>query len=460
MAEETPDARETHDIYMTLLTDNASVEAAMFRVIVQLVVIIAIARISGNLFRRMGQPSVCGEIAAGIILGPSLFGKFFPATFQAIFDPGVTPVFNILSQLGLILVMFLMGFEFDFDHLPDNRSTAFSVSVAGIVLPFSLGFALGKVMHAQLALSGSWINFSLFMATAMSITAIPVLGRIMIELNIARTRIGSITISAAAINDTIGWTILALITAVVRSTFDPMKLATMIGSVIVYALVMAFVMRPLVARWAAWTLRQNSGDLSLNGMAVLLVLVLLSSAVTNWIGIFSLFGAFMMGAILYDQTGLRDAVHRRLNDFVTTFFLPIFFTYTGLRTDVGQMVGGKLWLFCGLVLVCAVAGMYGGCSWAARWNGVSRREASIIGVMMNARGLTELIVINVGYELGILPKSVFFMLVFMAVATTYMTTPVLRRLFRGSELWESYRLSAFETARGAGTPAAAPVHPL
>jgi Kef-type K+ transport system membrane component KefB len=294
------------------------------------------------------------------------------------------------------------------------------------------------------------VNFALFMATAMSITAIPVLGRIMIELNITRTRVGSLTISAAAMNDAIGWTILALITAVVRSTFDPVRLATMVAGVIAYGLIMAFAVRPLVARWSAWTLKNNAGELSLNALAVLLVLVLVSSAVTNWIGIYSLFGGFMMGAIFYDQHALRDAIHRRLNDFVTTFFLPIFFTYTGLRTDVGSMAGGKLWLFCGLVLLAAVIGKFGGCSIAARLNGVAPREASIIGVMMNARGLTELIVINVGYELGILPKNVFFMLVIMAVATTYMTTPVLRRLFRGSEMWDSYKASAFAARQSEG----------
>jgi Kef-type K+ transport system membrane component KefB len=281
------------------------------------------------------------------------------------------------------------------------------------------------------------------MATAMSITAIPVLGRIMIELNITRTRVGSLTISAAAMNDATGWTILALITAIVRSTFDPVRVATMIAAVIAYALIMCFVVRPLVVRWSAWTLKNNAGELSLNGLAVLLIMILLSAAITNVIGIFALFGGFTMGAIFYDQRELRDAIHRRLNDFVTTFFLPIFFTYTGLRTDVGSMTGGRLWLFCGLVLLAATIGKYGGCTLAARWNGVPPREASIIGVMMNARGLTELIVINVGYELGILPKTVFFMLVFMAVATTYMTTPILRRLFRGSELWDSYRASAF-----------------
>jgi Kef-type K+ transport system membrane component KefB len=265
----------------------------------------------------------------------------------------------------------------------------------------------------------------------------------MVELNITRTRVGSLTISAAAIDDATGWTILALVTAIVRSTFDPVKLATMVAEVIAYGLIMGFVVRPLIAKWSAWTMKKNAGDLSLNALAVLLCLVLISAAVTNWIGIFSLFGGFMMGAILYDQKELRDAIHRRLNDFVTTFFLPIFFTYTGLRTDVGSMAGGKLWLFCGLVLIAAVVGKYGGCTAAARLNGVPRREASIVGVMMNTRGLMELIVVNVGYELGVLPKTVFFMLVFMAVATTYMTTPVLRRLFHGSEMWESYKASAF-----------------
>jgi Kef-type K+ transport system membrane component KefB len=208
---------------------------------------------------------------------------------------------------------------------------------------------------------------------------------------------------------------------------------------------MAFVIRPAVIRWSASTMKKNAGELTLNGLAALLILVLLSAAVTNLIGIFSLFGGFAMGAVFYDQRDLREAIHRRLNDFVTTFFLPIFFTYTGLRTDAGSMAGGKLWLFCGLVLLAAIIGKFGGCTVAARFNGIPRREASIIGVMMNARGLTELIVINVGYETGILPKTVFFMLVLMAVATTYMTTPVLRRLFRGSEVWDSYRVSDLAT---------------
>jgi len=421
-------------------------EALLLRVIIQLAVIIAAARISGSLFKRIGQPAVCGEIAAGLLLGPTFFGKVFPAAFHRIFDPSAGQVFSMMSQLGLILVMFLIGLEFDFGHVPDNSRTVASVSIGGIVLPFALGFGLGKVMHGQLGLAGNWIHFSLFLATAMSITAIPVLGRIMIELNITRTRVGSLTMAAAAMNDAAGWTILALVTAIVRSTFDPVRLAAMAGSVVAYGLAMAFVVRPLVVRWSAWTMRKNRGELTLNSLAVILLLVLASSAVTNMIGIFALFGAFMMGAILYDQHELRHALHGRLNDFVTTFFLPIFFTFTGLRTDAGSMSGGRLWLFSGLVVVCAILGKFVGCRLAARWNGVKSREASVIGVMMNARGLTELIVINAGYDLGILPKSVFFMLVLMAVATTYMTTPVLRRLFRGTEVWEAYRASEFGQA--------------
>jgi Kef-type K+ transport system membrane component KefB len=418
-------------------------ETALLHAIIQVVVIIAAARIAGNVFRRFGQPAVCGEIAAGLILGPSLFGRYFPSLSHVVFDPSIGSVFGIISQLGLILTMFLIGLEFDFKHLRGNGRTAVSVSLAGIILPFSLGFVLGGVMFARLGLTGDWINFALFMATAMSITAIPVLGRIMVEMNITRTRVGSLTISAAAMDDAIGWTILALVTAIVRSSFDPVKLGVMVGAVIAFCVAMIFVVRPLVTRWSAWTMKNNDGELSLNALAVLLSLVFVAAAVTSYIGIFALFGGFMTGAILYDQKELRNAVRRRLNDFVTAFFLPIFFTYTGLRTDMGSMSGAVLWTFCGLVLLCAVVGKFGGCSIAARLNGVSAREASIMGVMMNTRGLMELIVINVGYELGILPKTVFFMLVFMAVATTYMTAPVLRRLFRGTEVWEAYRTSAF-----------------
>ena len=408
---------------------NAHVETILLAVIVQLIVIIAAARIFGALFHRLGQPQVCGEIAAGLILGPSLFGGFFPDLFQKVFDPSVGQIFSVMSQLGLVLLMFLIGLEFDFGHLKENRRTALSVSVVGIVVPFALGFLLGLYMHRQLGLQGSSLNFALFMAAAMSITAIPILGRIMIELNINRTRLGSLTISAAAVDDAAGWIILALVTAIVRSTFDPVKLSLMVAEVIGFAVFMLFIVRPLLIRWI-----RGIADLTINTLAILLILIFLAAAVTNLIGIFSIFGAFFFGALLHDQHEFVAAIRRRLSDFVTVFFLPIFFTYTGLRTDIGSMSGTTLWTFCGLVLLAAMAGKFGGCTLAARANGLPWRESSIIGVMMNTRALMELIVINIGYDLGIIPKSVFFMLVFMAVVTTYITAPLLRRMVPNSEI--------------------------
>ena len=418
-------------------------ENILLIVIIQLIVIIAASRIFGSLFSRMGQPLVCGEIAAGLILGPSFFGGMFPRLFHAVFNPSVGQIFAIMSQIGLILLMFLIGLEFDFGHLSNNQSTAMSISIAGIILPFGLGFLLGRWIHGALGMNGSWLNLALFMAAAMSITAIPILGRIMVELNISRTRIGSLTISAAAADDASGWILLALVTAIARSTLKPAKLGAMILEVIAFAACMVWGVRPLLKKWTERQMRLHQSKLSLGGLAVLLIMIMIAALITNLIGIFSIFGAFFFGALLYDLHEFRQAVQERLRDFVTVFFLPIFFTYTGLRTDIGTMSGSGLWVMCGLVLLAAFVGKFGGCSLAARFNGLPWREASMIGVMMNTRALMELIVINIGFELGVIPKSVFFMLVFMAVTSTYVTTPVLRRLVRSSEIERDYMKSEF-----------------
>src|SRR5215831_11041556 len=344
------------------------VENVLLIVIVQLIVIVASSRVFGVLFRRIGQPFVCGEIAAGLVLGPSLFGGIFPTLFHRVFDPSVSQIFSLLSQIGLILLMFLIGLEFDFDHLRNNRGTALSISSAGILLPFILGFLLGRWMHSALHLGGSWINLSLFMAAAMSITAIPILGRIMVELNINRTRIGSLTISAAAADDASGWIVLAMVTALVRSTFDPHRVALMVLETVGFASFMVWIVRPLLKKWTDHHLRTNSGRLSAGGLAIILINIFVAAAITNLIGIFSIFGAFFLGASLYDQREFREAVQRRIQDFVIVFFVPIFFTYTGLRTDIGTMAGRSLWVMCGLVLLTAFVGKFGGCSLAARLN--------------------------------------------------------------------------------------------
>ena len=406
--------------------------------ILQLIVIIAASRLFGALFRRLGQPQVCGEIAAGLILGPSFFGGLFPALFHRVFDPSVNQIFSTMSQLGLVLLMFMIGLEFDFSHLKDNRRLALWVSTAGVLAPFALGFLLGWQMHRALGLGGNWINFALFIATAMSITAIPTLGRIMIELNIHRTRLGTVTISAAAVNDAAGWVILAVVSGIARSSFDPRQFAIMIACTLVFTAAMMYIVRPLAIRAIRSALGRNAGELSLSAFAAVMIVILLSAVATNWIGIFSIFGPFILGAVLHDQLDLVAAVRRRLQDFVMVFFLPIFFTYTGLRTELGSMSGATDWLLCGLVLLAAIAGKVGGCALAARASDLSWRDASLIGIMMNTRGLMELIVINMGYDLGIIPKSVFFMLVLMAVLTTYLTAPLMRLLVRGSEIERDY----------------------
>src|SRR5215468_10782264 len=276
-------------------TTSSHSENILLIVVLQLIVIVASSRVFGGLFRRIGQPLVCGEIAAGLVLGPSLFGRMFPGLFHGVFDPSVSQIFSILSQIGLILLMFLIGLEFDFDHLRKNGSTALAISSAGILLPFTLGFLLGRWMHSILHLSGSWINLSLFMATAMSITAIPVLGRIMVELNINRTRIGSLTISAAAADDASGWIILAVITAIARSALNPTKLGIMILETVGFAVAMVWLVRPVLKKWTAHQMRTRGGELSAGGLAITLIIIFLAATVTNLIGIFSIFGAFFLG---------------------------------------------------------------------------------------------------------------------------------------------------------------------
>jgi Kef-type K+ transport system membrane component KefB len=448
-------AAET-DVWLDAL-QRASVEAVLLPILVQLAIVILAARMFALLFRRLGQPAVVGEIAAGIILGPSLFGWLFPGAFQAVFHPhvhGLPPelgqtllgwILTTLSQLGLILLLFLIGLEFDFSHLRWHGKSAFAISLGGMFVPFGLGLGLAVWMRPHVAPDIPLLGFSLFLATALSITAIPILGRMMMELNMTRTRLGAVTIAAAAVDDAVGWILLATVAAIVQSQFELGRVLLMIAQTAGFGLAMVLVARPLLRRGIASALRAGDGDLSLTGLAVLLALVLACATVTNLIGIFAVFGAFILGAVLSDQHDFRIAVTRRLRDFVSAFFLPIFFAYTGLRTNIGSLESLPLWLWCGAVTAAAILGKLGGCVLAARGTGSSWREAGCIGTLMNTRALMALIVINLGKDLGVVPESVFCMLILMALATTIMTTPILLRLMRGTEL-EPYilRSSFFE----------------
>lgn len=407
------------------------VEAFLLRVLVQLIVILSAARVGGWVARRWGQPQVCGEIAAGLLLGPSGFGFVAPQLSAVVFPPDAQLglVFQVLAEIGLVFLMFLVGLEFEFGLLKRMGRTAASVSAAGVILPFLLGLALAQFLHPRLAAEHDRLGFSLFMAIALSITAMPVLARIMLELNLNRTKIGVLSITAAAVNDAIGWILLAAIAAAVSGDFDPLAVARMFAATLAFAAFVLFVVRPGAKRWIASLRLAEGGELRMGDFAWVLLAVFAAALATNAIGIFAIFGPFVFGAALWDEAEFRRAMQRRLGDFVTIFFLPIFFTLTGLRTRIDTLAGAEAWSCFALVLLAAIVGKFVGCGLAARVSGqFSASEASCIGVMMNTRGLMELIVINLGRELGVLPDSVFCMLVLMAVITTFMTAPLLNWL--------------------------------
>jgi Kef-type K+ transport system membrane component KefB len=430
------------------------VEEMLLPLLLQLVLIIVVARIFATLARRVYQPGVVGEIVAGLVLGPSVLGALFPQVFSWLFHPGLpqvphaladqvlSSVMSTLSQLGLIFLLFLVGLEFDFGHLRWHGYAAFLISLVGIAFPFLLGLGLAQWMYPYVEPLPR-LGFSLFLATALSITALPILGRMMIELNITRTRLGTITISAAAVDDAGGWILLAAVAALARADFNPWKIAAMAAETVGFALLMVILGRPLARYFAARLTERGDGEITINELAALLTIVLLCALVTNLIGIFAIFGAFLFGAICSREAVLREAVRRRMLDFVSAFFLPIFFTYTGLRTDVGTLDSRVLWGFCVVVILAAIVGKLIGCMCAARIGGFSWRESFCIGTMMNTRALMALVVINVGRDLGVISPSIFCMLVLMAVLTTLMTTPLLLLAMPGTELEPYIRASGF-----------------
>jgi K+:H+ antiporter len=403
-------------------------EDTLFKVILQLTVIIVMARIFAALFRRAGQPAVCGEMAAGLVLGPSLFGKLMPHLFQRVFDPSVGQVLAIFSQIGLVLLLFLIGMEFEFSHLQTHGRRAVGISLAGIGVPFGCGLLLARFIYPFVGKGTSLTGFCLFTATAISITALPTLGRILIEFGLSRSHIGVTAITAAALDDAAGWTILAAISAIVKSNFHATLATQMVIETMVFGAILLFVVRPFLKRWTRHVLAVEGERISFATLAMMLALVFCAAMITNLIGIFSIFGAFMMGTVLFDQEQFCRAVALRLRDFVYVFFVPIFFMHTGLRTDIGTMSGPLMWELCLLVIGIAILAKGGGCALASRLSGLSWRESASMGVLMNTRGLMELVVLNVGYDLGVVPKNAFFILTSMAIVTTYMTAPLLRRL--------------------------------
>ena len=407
-------------------------ESLLFFTLLQLVLIILAARLLGSLFQRLHQPRGVGEIVAGLLLGPSLFGALAPDIFHWLFRSVDGTPLTLMSQIGLILLMFQVGMEFDFSQLndPDNRRVTGLVTLLGILLPFSLGYGFGQISAPWLAPGISPLAYSLFIATALSITAVPILGRILMEFGLTHSRLGVITIAAGAANDVLGWLLLALVAAIVSSRFSWPVIGQQLALLSAYLLVSWFIVRPLLQRFLR-RFAPNDGRLPRDLLALLLILVFASAMVTSQLGIFAIFGGFMAGVLLHDQRKLATAWRLQVDDLLAVFFLPIFFTYTGLRTDIGNLSTPSLWLWCGGLFLLATVGKFGGCYLAARWGGMDSKEARCIGLMMNTRALMELIVINLGRDMGVIPDEVFTMLVLMAVISTLMTAPGLRHWLPG-----------------------------
>lgn len=402
-------------------------EALLFFTLLQLTVIVLAGRVGGALALRMRQSAAVGEIIVGILLGPSLFGLLAPETFAWVFRSAPPEPMAMLSQIGLILLMFQIGLEFDFSHLTEkrNRHATLLVAAASLLLPFALGFGFGYLTAPRLSPESNVLGSALFVATAFSITALPILGRIMIEFDINRTRLGVIAISAAAINDVIGWLMLALVTALSSAAFVPEDFAARVAMVVGFFVASWLLVRPIMKRIVAMA-PPRGGSLSNNLLGVLLAAIFVSAMCTYQIGIFAIFGGFMLGVLLHDEPELVKAWKERIGHFVTVFFLPIFFTYTGLRTNIGGLDSVEAWGWCSLLILLATIGKFGGAYVAARIAGLGHHESSILGIMMNTRALMELIVINVGYDLGVISQQVFTMLVLMAIVSTIVTTPGLR----------------------------------
>jgi Kef-type K+ transport system membrane component KefB len=429
-------------------------EALLFSVLLQLVIIVLAGRLGGVVARRIGQSAAVGEIVTGLLLGPSLFGALAPELFALVFRSSGPQTLTILSQIGLLLLMFQIGLEFDFGHLSEqrNRRAVWWVAIAGMLAPFGLGLLFAALLPDSYLTGGSSrFAFGLFVATAFSITALPILGRIMIEFDLTRTPLGVITISAAAINDVVGWLLLALVTALSTAAFSAGAFALEVALVLVFGLLAWFVIRPPLERFVQARLRAEGGTLGPTLMSVVLALVFAMGMTTYKLGIFAIFGGFMAGVLLHRQRDFAQAWQTRVGSFVQVFFLPIFFTYTGLRTDIGALASASAWGWCALLIALATLGKFGACTLAARMAGLSPLAARLVGVMMNTRALMELIIINVGYDLGVISREVFTMLVLMAVFSTIVTTPLLRRWLPGLRGDAVLGAGAVEA-----TPAAAP----
>lgn len=391
--------------------------------LVQIMTIMIVARVFSWLFRKIGQPAVIGEIIAGIVLGPSLVGAQLPEFSSFLFPTASLPNLQVISQIGLILFMFVVGMELDLKILKKKAHDAVVISHASIIFPFAMGTGLAYFTYLKFAPAGvPFLSYGLFLGIAMSITAFPVLARIVQERGLSRTRLGSMVITCAAADDITAWCLLAAVIAIAKAGSAASALYVLLMA-ISYVLVMLLFVRPFLNRIG--TLYNNRESLTKPVVAIFFLTLLLSAWLSEIIGIHALFGAFLAGVIMPPQLNFRNIFVEKVEDLALVVLLPLFFVFTGLRTQIGLLNEPDLWYTCVAVIGVAVVGKFFGSAFAAKWVGQSWRDSLIIGSLMNTRGLMELVVLNIGYDLGILSPEIFAMMVLMALSTTFMTGPAI-----------------------------------
>jgi Kef-type K+ transport system membrane component KefB len=426
-----------YEVFQQSILNNLAEPASML--LLQILSILIVSRFFGFLFKKIGQPTVIGEILAGILLGPSLFGYFFPDAFHFLFKPSSLSSLSVLSQIGLILFMFIIGMELDVSQLKDRMGVTYVISHASILFPYLLGMGMAYLVYQEFAYGYTdFLSFSLFIGISLSITAFPVLARIIQEKGLTKTHLGTIAIASAANDDVTAWCVLAAVIAIAKTGSVSSSLYTIVFA-IAYVLFMLGVMRPFLKQ--VGKIYSNSEVLNKSIIAFLLLILICSSFITQIIGIHALFGAFIAGVVMPQLPDFRRLVVEKIEDVSVTLLLPLFFVFTGLRTEIGLLNTPHLWFICGIFIIVAIIGKFLGGAFSARLLGENWKDSLSLGILMNTRGLMELIVLNIGYEMHILPPPIFVMLVIMALITTFMTTPVLsfiNKVFPNKNLKEEY----------------------
>jgi Kef-type K+ transport system membrane component KefB len=401
----------------------SNIQSPLSLLLLQILVILIVSRIFGFLFSKIGQPSVVGEMVAGLFLGPSIVGLFFPHFSEFIFPKDSLKTLQFLSQIGLTFFMFIIGMELEKEKLRHKAKNAVVISHASIIIPFFLGVTLSYFIYEKFAPEGvRFLAFALFMGIAMSITAFPVLARIVQERGLTKTPLGAMVITCAAADDVTAWCILACVIAIVKAGSILSALFTIVLAFL-FVVVMLFFIRPLLKKLGQEMTAKKIVNKAVISLSFFILLI--SAYLSEIIGIHALFGAFLAGVIMPNNLELKKLLAEKLEDISVLILLPIFFVFTGLRTQIGLLNEGHLWATCLLVIFIAVIGKFGGSSLTARLIGQSWKDSLSIGALMNTRGLMELIVLNIGYDLGVLSPEIFAIMVLMALSTTFMTGPLL-----------------------------------